>query len=38
MIMRGLVAEYLQLGDVAGESRQLKKRDELASTLLHTLK
>lgn len=31
MIMRGLVAEYLQLGDTIGESRRLARRDELAS-------
>lgn len=31
MIMRGLVAEYLQLGDAIVESRRLKRRDELAS-------
>lgn len=31
MIMRGLVAEYLQLSDSIGEQHRLGRRDELAS-------
>lgn len=31
MILRALVAEYLELGDIIGDSQRLKRRDELAS-------